>query len=80
MSPIEKYAQVVLHSGCSIPPKGEQESRKHKWDECRAQKFYLRIARKHQHKLQSNGLTIGYWIRGDVDQIMEMIKAPVAQR
>lgn len=72
--PLEKYAQIILHSGCAIPPKGEQESRKHRWDECRAQKFYLKIARKHQRKLQSNGLTIGEWInlRGHEEHFVEI--------
>lgn len=71
MSPLERYAQIILHSGCAIPPKGEKLPRKHKWDECRVQKLFLRIARKHQHKLQSNGLTIGYWVKLDQPLICE---------
>lgn len=59
----EKYAQIVLHPGCAIPPIGETKSRLHKWSECRSKKFFLRIARKHQHKLKSNGLAYGIWIR-----------------
>ncbi len=62
MKPLEVYAQQVLHSGCAIPPKGERNSRKHKWSECRSQQWYMKIARKHQHKLQSNGIVIGQWI------------------
>lgn len=62
MLPLEIYCQVILHSGCAIPPKGEKEGRKHRWDECQAQYFYKRIARKHQHKLKSNGVVIGQWI------------------
>lgn len=62
MKPLEIYCQQILHSGCAIPPKGEKESRFHKWSECREQKWYMRIARKHQHKLQSNGVVIGQWI------------------
>ena len=61
MTSLEVYASVILHSGCAIPPKGETESRLHKWEECRDTKFFLRIARKHQHKLQSKGLEIA-WI------------------
>jgi hypothetical protein len=62
---LEKYSQVILHSGCALPPINETEPRKHRWDECREQRFYMRIARKHQHKLQSNGLAIGEWIKAD---------------
>jgi len=61
-TPIEIYTQVILHSGCAIPPKNEYISRLHRWDECREQKFFLRIAKKHQHKLKSNGIVIGQWI------------------
>lgn len=71
MTPLEKYAQVVLHSGCAIPPINETESRKHKFEECRLQKLHLRRARKHQHKLQSNGLAIGYWVKLDQPLICE---------
>lgn len=60
---LEKYAQVILHSGCATPPKGETEARKHRWDECRIQRFYMRIARKHQHTLNSNGMAIGIWVK-----------------
>lgn len=63
MNPLEKYAQVILHAGCAIPPIGEIESRLHRWDECRSQQFFLRMARKHQHKLNSNGLAIGTWVK-----------------
>lgn len=63
MKPLEIYAQVILHPGCGIPPKGEEQSRPHKWDECRSQEFFMRIARKHQHKLKSNGLVIGEWVK-----------------
>jgi hypothetical protein len=59
---LEKYAQMILHPGCAIPPIGEQESREHKWSECRSQYFFMRIARKHQHKLKSNGMAIGIWV------------------
>lgn len=63
MSPLEKYAQIIIHSGCTTPPIGEMETRPHKWEECRAQKFYLKIAAKQQHKLKSNGLAIGTWVK-----------------
>lgn len=53
---LEKYAQVILHSGCALT------GGLHKWDDCPIQDFYRRIARKHQHKLKSNGLAIGIWI------------------
>ena len=56
---IEIYASVILHSGCAIPPINETESRLHTWAECREQRFFRRVARKHQHKLQSNGIAIG---------------------
>lgn len=59
----DKYAQVILHPGCAIPPIGETKSRLHKWSECRSRNFFLRIARKHQHKLKSNGLAYGIWIK-----------------
>jgi hypothetical protein len=62
-NPLEIYAQVILHSGCATPPKGEDEPRKHRWDECAIQKFFLKVAAKHQHKLKSNGLAIGFWIK-----------------
>lgn len=72
VKPLEVYASVVLHSGCAVPPINETESRKHKWNECRAQDFFMRIARKHQHKLKSNGLVIGTWIKkADLIQIRE---------
>ena len=72
MKPLEKYSQIILHSGCAIPPINETESRLHKWDECRAQKFYLKIAAKQQHKLKSNGVAIGYWVeKKDLAQIKE---------
>lgn len=58
-NPLLIYAQVILHSGCAIPPINETESRLHRWDECRSQRFFLSVARKHQHKLKSNGLSIG---------------------
>lgn len=63
MTPIEKYAEVILHKGCAIPPINETESRLHKWNECRSKNFYLRIARKHQHALKSNGMAIGTWVK-----------------
>lgn len=72
MSPLTKYAQVILHSGCTIPPIGETKSRLHRWDECRDKNFYLRIAKRHQHKLKSNGLAIGVWIkREDLQQVKD---------
>ena len=70
--PLETYASVILHSGCAIPPRGEAESRLHKWEECTQQEFYKRLARKHQHKLISNNLAIGTRIkRSDLIQIKE---------
>lgn len=66
MTNLEKYAQVILHPGCAIVPlEGPGSgfgSKSHPWSNCPAQKFYMRIARKHQHKLKSNGLAIGQWI------------------
>lgn len=62
---IEKYCQVVLHTGCAVT--GE----KHKWDACPVQEFYRRAARKHQHKLQSNGLAIGIWINEKKYDVVE---------
>lgn len=53
---VDAYARVILHSGCAIPPKGEFKPRLHSWNECVSQAFFLRIARKHIHKLKSNGL------------------------
>lgn len=55
---LERYAQVILHKGCAIPPKNEPRSRLHRWDECRSQRFFMSIARKHQHHLKSNGVNI----------------------
>lgn len=63
MSPLEKYAKLILHSGCTTPPIGETETRVHEWEECRAQKFYLKIAVKQQKKLKSEGLAIGIWFK-----------------
>lgn len=90
MKPLEKYAQVLLHTGCAIPPIGETESRLHKWHECRAKRFYLKIAAKQQHKLKSNGLAIGYWIKkedlqqikdrkGDYLGLLDLLLAPVTE-
>lgn len=65
-SPTDAYAAVVLHSGCALTRE------KHSWDECPAQKIYLRHARKTQTKLKSNGLVIGYWVKKkDLIQIKE---------
>jgi hypothetical protein len=61
--PLEIYAQVILHQGCAIPPKNETESRLHKWYECRSQRWFMRVARKHQYKLKSNKIVIGDWIK-----------------
>lgn len=72
MKPIEAYASIILHSGCAVPPIGETISRRHKWSECRSKDFYRKIARKTQHKLKSNGLVIGKWIKKeDLIQIKE---------
>lgn len=56
MTPVEAYASIILHPGCT------HLSRSHNWEICPAQKFFLRIARKHQHKLNSAGLAIGVWV------------------
>ena len=65
-SPLEIYASVILHSGCALV----QE--KHTWSKCPAQHVYYRIARKHQHKLKSNGMVIGRWSkREDLEQIRD---------
>lgn len=67
MSPIETYAKVVLHSGCALVP-----GKPHKWEQCPAQDIYLKRARKHQHKLKSNGLVIGNWIKEDDIQALKI--------
>ena len=46
------YAQIILHSGCAL-------AEPHKWEDCKDKEFYLRIARKHAHKLASNSIYIG---------------------
>jgi hypothetical protein len=62
VTPLEIYCITILHPGCALPPIGETESRRHKWSECPSKEFFRRIARKHQHKLNNNGLAIGEWI------------------
>ena len=80
MSPLETYAQVILHSGCAIPPINETKSRHHRWDECRDQKFFLRVARKHQHKLKSNGIVIGAWIHVSEETMRQLGFGSVSQQ
>lgn len=55
---LETYAKVILHSGCAL----KEGDTKHSWDDCPMKELHLRAARKHQHKLKSNGMCIGIWI------------------
>jgi hypothetical protein len=56
-NPVERYCQVILHSGCT------NGTLKHGWQDCPIKDFYRRIGRKHQHKLKSNGMAIGKWMQ-----------------
>jgi hypothetical protein len=59
--PTYVYAKVILHNGCGLVT-GSKGAIKHSFEECPATKIYLRMARKHQRKLNSNGLVIGKWV------------------
>ena len=73
---LEVYCKIVLHPGCGIVseegPGNGIGSKAHKWEECPGQFLFRRIARKHQHKLKSNGLAIGLWIDESKFKLVEI--------
>lgn len=72
MKPLEIYAEVILHSGCALPPKGEEKWRKHRLAECRLRNMIIRTAKTHQADLNDAGVAIGFWIqKQDLQQIKD---------
>jgi len=67
--PLEIYASVILHSGCALT------SNNHKWIECPNKEFYRKLARKHQIKLNSNGVAVGKWIKAkEAEKIIDIVR------